>query len=300
MSTVLDRRLAPFRPDKAAEALRGRVEAAEFVSGVLRGIRWPLAPLRRRPEPDAPQDTEALYGEVVTVYEESPEGWAWVQLAGDGYVGYLPIEALGEVVEPTHCVKALRTFAYAGPNLKLPVTAALTLGSRCMVSRIVDGYAAMANGFIWAGHLAPLDAREPDYVAVAERFLGVPYLWGGKSSLGLDCSGLVQVSLAATGSPAPRDSDLQEQALGVALDEAAPLLRGDLVFWKGHVGIMRSPTELLHANAHSMDVASEPLATASSRIREKSGADVTTIRRLPCVAGGDGTASHSEALSSSS
>ena len=281
MSTVLDRRLAAFRPDKAAESLRGRVDAAEFVPGVLRSVRWPLASLRRRAEPDAPQDTEALFGEPVTVYEESAEGWAWVQLATDGYVGYLPSEALGSPHEPSHRVKALRTFVYPGPNLKLPMSAALTLGSRCLVSHVVDGYAATETGFIWAGHLAPLDAREIDFVAVAERFLGVPYLWGGKSSLGLDCSGLVQTALAAAGVAAQRDSDLQERDLGDALEEGAPLCRGDLIFWKGHVGILRNPTELLHANAHTMDVTSEPLAGARARIRAKTGADVTGLRRLP-------------------
>ena len=275
-----DRRVTPARPDLAAAPLEGHFEASRFVIGERRVVVAPTAPLRREPRLDCSLDTEALRGESLTVYEETSEGWAWVQLSSDGYVGYLPAEALGPTEVSTDKVAVLRTLVFPGPDLKLPVCGALTLGSRVAVREIVRGYARIAEGFVWAAHLAPLDAVEADFVSVAERFMGVPYLWGGKSSLGLDCSGLVQVSLAAAQVQAPRDSDMQERDLGSVLPPEIPLMRGDLVFWRGHVGIMRDATALLHANAHAMMVSSEPLAVARARIREKTGVDVTTVKRL--------------------
>lgn len=280
-AALLDRRLTPARPDRAAETLRGQVEAERFIAGERRTVVAPLAPLRRAPDPEGRLDTEALRGEAVLVYEDTIEGWAWVQLVRDGYVGYVPSAALGPPEEPTHKVAALRTFVFPGPNLKLPVVGALTLGCSVRAGRMVDGYAAIGEGFVWAGHLSALDAREPDYVAVAERFIGVPYLWGGKSSLGLDCSGLVQTALAAAGHPAPRDSDMQEGSLGESLSADEPLRRGDLVFWKGHVGIMQDGLQLLHANASAMLVSSEPLVEARDRIRRNGGGDINALKRLP-------------------
>ena len=280
MTTALDRRTTPARPDRAAAHLRGQVEAASFVEGERRTIAASSAPLRREPRLDCVLDTEALRGERVTVYDETAEGWAWVQLARDGYCGYLSSEALGADVSPTHRVAALRTLVFPGPDLKLPIVGALTLGSHVAVEDVDRGYARVPEGFVWAAHLAPVDAVEHDVVSVAERFLGVPYLWGGKSSLGLDCSALVQVSLQACGYTAPRDSDMQARDLGIAVDPDGPLRRGDLVFWKGHVGLMRDPTTLLHANAHAMMVSSEPLAEARARIAVSGSAEITTVKRI--------------------
>src|SRR5215210_5232939 len=178
-------------------------------------VMAPSLPVRRRPAADAPLDTEALMGEGVTVFDES-DGWAWGQLEADGYVGYLPSAGLAAPgPAPTHRVAALRTFIYPGPNLKLPPSGFLSLGATVAISGSEGEYVGIAPaGFVFAGHLAPLQACEPDFVTVAERFAGTPYLWGGKSSLGLDCSGLVQVALAACGVKCPRDSDMQESALG--------------------------------------------------------------------------------------
>lgn len=275
-----DRRFTPARPDLAADFLLGRVEAVRFVSGERRSVTAPVAPLRRKPQWDCGLETQALRGEVVVLYEESDEGWAWVQLLSDGYVGYVPSFALGPAQDPTHRVSAMRTFVYPGPDLKLPTVDALSFGARLVISGISDGYAACSDGFVWAGHLGPLDVHEADYVAVAERFLGVPYLWGGKSSLGLDCSGLVQISLAAAGFAAPRDSDVQQRDLGSPVTEADQLRRGDLVFWKGHVAIMRDDVTLMHANAHTMMVSSEPLAAARARISKRTGGDILSVKRL--------------------
>ncbi len=276
----LDPRLHPYRPDLAASELRGQVAAARFVDGTPREVIEPIADLRRAPAHEAPLDSQVLLGERVTVYETTEEGWAWGQLAGDGYVGWLSDNALvAPGPAPTHKVTALRTLAFAAPDIKTPPLAGLPLGARIAVARQDARFAVTAAGWhIPLAHLAPIDAMAPDFVAVAEKFLGTPYLWGGKSSLGIDCSGLVQVALQAAGLPCPRDSDLQEQALGVRL-AFSELRRGDLVFWKGHAAIARDGDTLLHANAFHMAVAIESVAEAVARI-QAAGSDVISVRRL--------------------
>jgi cell wall-associated NlpC family hydrolase len=282
-----DRRITPHRPDLADERLRGQVEAERFATGTPMRVLASSAPLRRHPSRDTGIDTEAIAGELVTVYDEH-EGWAWGQLNTDGYVGYLPIEALGALgPEPTHRVKALRTFVYPGPSLKLPAMDFLTLNSAVAVDTIEGEYAKLARGgYVHAIHLSDLNHREPDFAAVAERFVGTPYLWGGRTSLGLDCSGLTQTALAAAGIPAPRDSDMQEQGLGspVAIDSGlSGLRRGDLIFWKGHVGIMLDADNLIHANGFTMTTSVEPLRVAEERIRTKSYGPITSVKRLPAL-----------------
>jgi cell wall-associated NlpC family hydrolase len=275
----LDPRTTPARPDLAAKHLEGQVEAARFVEGEAREVIDAQAPVRERPSPDGTMVTEALMGERVTVYEFDSEGWAWGQLASDGYVGYLPANALVPPrTAPTHKVTALRTLAFPGPSIKQPPTTSPPLGSRIAVLRQQDRFAVAMAGYIPARHLAPLEHAETDFVAVAERFLGVPYLWGGKTSNGLDCSGLVQVALTACGLTCPRDSDIQETALGHAID-LKDARRGDLVFWKGHVAIMYDAETLLHANGFHMMVATEPLADAITRIRA-AGSEVTSVKRV--------------------
>ncbi|KPF70687.1 peptidase P60 [Bosea sp. AAP35] len=288
MNAILDRRLTPARADLAARHLEGLVEARAFVDPVPMRVAAPSAPVRREPRPDAPLDTEALCGEAVDVYERF-EGWAWVQLRSDGYVGYVPDDALrADALVPTHRVSALRSFVYPGPSMKLPPLAALSLGAGVTVTGETGEFATLsefgryATGFVFAGHVAPLATPEADFVAVAELFLNVPYLWGGKTSLGLDCSGLTQLALAAAGIVSPRDSDMLERDIGqpVPFDDALRgLQRGDLVFWKGHVGILTDPDTLLHATASSMTVTREPLRTARDRIQARSFGAITGIRR---------------------
>ena len=275
-----DRRLTLARPDLAADHLRGLVDASRYAIGQAKRIIAASAPLRRYPDASAALETEALHGESVMVYDER-EGWAWVQLDRDSYVGYMPAAALGAPSEPTHRVVALRTHAYPGPSIKLTPRMALSLGARLTIVAREGDIAVSADGLhVWLRHLAEAGWREPDYVAVAERFLETPYLWGGRTSEGIDCSGLVQTALAAAGAASPRDSDMQEAALGepIAIDE--PRTRGDLVFWKGHVGIMRDSVTLLHANGWHMKVVSEPLTEARARIAANGGGEVTSVRRL--------------------
>jgi cell wall-associated NlpC family hydrolase len=276
---TLDPRITPARPDLAARHLEGKVEAARFAEGEDYEVIDAQAPVRRAPSPDAPLDTEALMGERVTIYEFNQEGWAWGQLAADGYVGWLPANALLKPrAVPTHKVTALRTLAFPGNSIKAPPVAAPPLGSRLSVLRQQGRFAVANIGFLPAGHLAPLDHAETDFVAVAERFLGTPYLWGGKTNYGLDCSALVQVALNACGVACPRDSDMQERALGTPADPSH-LRRGDLVFWKGHVAIVRDEASFVHANGFHMQVAVEPVAEAIARIAA-AGSPVTGTKRL--------------------
>jgi hypothetical protein len=278
-----DRRLTPARPDLAASHLRGKVEAARFADGVVMQVIDVSAPLRSAPASDALLDTEALHGERVTVYEQTEEGWSWGQLSRDGYVGWLPSNALAkETVNPTHRVRALRTLVFPKPDIKSPPIASLSFGGTIAMKREEGNFVITENGgFVPKQHLAPLDFREDDPAEVAGRFLGTPYLWGGKTSAGLDCSALVQLALQSAGYECPRDSDMQQQiGKPVAFSGGEEsLARGDLVFWKGHVGFYAGEGRLLHANAFHMAVAEEPLAEAIARIRT-SGLEVLGVRRL--------------------
>ena len=275
-----DPRVTPARPDLAAKHLEGKVQAARYVEGEMRQVAASHAPIRQEPRPDALMFTEVLKGELVKAYDTTEEGWSWGQSQADNYVGWLPTEALGDVgPRATHKVAAARTLVFPGPSIKLPPTEALPLGARIAMAHTAESFAVTASGgHVPMRHLAPVTAGEPDFVAVAERFVGAPYLWGGKTSLGLDCSGLVQVALTACGIACPRDSDMQERALGTPA-KLAGLRRGDLVFWKGHVAIARDDGSLVHANAHHMAVAIEPVADAVARIRA-AGSDITSVKRM--------------------
>lgn len=277
-----DLRLTPVRLNLAAAYLRGVVDAPRYAEGRAMRVVEASAPLRRSPASDAPLDSEALFGESVFIFDET-EGFAWAQLERDRYVGYLPFAALGAPTAATHRVAALRTHAYPGPSIKLPPRMALSLGARLTIIRREGDFVVSADGqWLWARHLADVSSTEPDFVAVAERFLETPYLWGGRTSEGIDCSGLAQTAMTAAGIASPRDSDMIEGAIGEPLfvDGSTPLSRGDLVFWKGHVGIMRDARTLLHANGFHMKVVSEPLEEARTRIEASGGGAVTSVRRI--------------------
>jgi len=277
---ALDPRIHAFRREIAARHLQGRVEAARFVDGERRQTIEPVAALRGAPSHEARQVTEALFGERIAVYETSDEGWAWVQLDADGYVGWMSANALAPPgPAPTHRIAAARTLGFAGPDIKQAPVVALPMGAVVTIARQDERFAVTAAGWHFPVlHLAPFKTKQPDFVAVAEQFLGAPYLWGGKTSLGIDCSGLVQVALQACGIVCPRDSDMQQEALGKPVSLSA-LRRGDLIFWKGHVAIARDAATLIHATAHHMAVAIEPAAEAITRIKA-AGSDVTSVKRI--------------------
>lgn len=278
-----DPRLTPARPDLAAKYLEGKVKAARFIAGEEFEIADALAPLREGPSADAMLSTQALKGERVTIYDHNGEGFAWGQLNGDGYVGWLPDRALAKpAAAPTHKVTAVRTFAFPGPSIKLPPTETLVMGAKVTVIREDGPFAVTREGwYLPRQHVGGIDRYAEDFVAVAERFVGTPYLWGGKSSLGIDCSGLVQVSLNAAGTGCPRDSDMQQDSLGriLGLAESSNLQRGDLIFWKGHVAIVRDADSIVHANAHHMATVIEDTRDAIARIKA-AGSEISAIKRL--------------------
>ena len=280
--TKLDSRLHACRPDLADVRLRGRVEARQFTEGRPMRVVDPILSVRREPRPDAMQVTQALMGEGVQVFDEQ-EGWAWIQLEADGYVGYVAASGLrADGTTITHKVSVPLTFLYPAPNLKSQPATHLTMNAKLAVDGLEGGFARLhGGGYVFPRHLAPCGEVSADFVAVAELFLHAPYYWGGKSVQGLDCSGLVQLALEACGRQCPRDSDMQESHLGLALPRGGRdgLLRGDLVFWNGHVGIMADSQTLLHANGNHMMVVAEPLHEAVSRIAANYG-EITSIRRV--------------------
>ncbi len=272
--TVLDRRLHAYRPDLADQRLAGQVMADRFVDGRPARVTASVADLRAEPSSDSGINTQLLRGALATVFDEV-EGFAWVQAARDGYVGYLAAGDLGPTGPlPTHKVAAPRSFVYSRPDLRFPRTGALSMGSEITVVGHAETrgtrYALLPSGeAVIDTHLCAIDASAADYVAVAELFLNTPYLWGGVSGFGIDCSGLVQLAMSMAGAAAPRDSDMQAASLGSALDPGPNyerLRRGDLVFWKGHVAIMTDGERMIHANGHTMLVSREGLKEAIDRI----------------------------------
>lgn len=281
----LDKRRHAYRRDLADARLRGRVSAERFVDGRLSLVASPSAPLRSRPDADAAATATLLLGETVRVFEDREDGWSWVQMEWDGYVGYAPSASLRPFdMTPDFAVSALFAHFYAEPDMKTPPIGAAPLCARLSLDPQVrpEGRFLPLRRDCWIheNHVRPIGAPAGDWVAIAELFLGVPYLWGGETLEGVDCSGLIKTALRATERRAPRDSDMQAEELGAPLPAQTPFARGDLVFWRGHVGVMQNAEELLHANAWHMSCVSEPLAEAIGRIDESGGGGVLARRRL--------------------
>jgi hypothetical protein len=283
MADSFDKRITPARSDLAAAHLKGAVDAAQFVEGEKWSIRWGRVSLRAGRGDNTEQLSELLFGEEFTVYEHEAHGeeavYAWGQASNDRYVGFLNKAVLGPVMQANKRVIATMTPVFSKPDIKSWTTDFLPLNAVLEQDDMSGDFAHIRQkGFVHYRHLAPVDEFATDFVAVAERFLGAPYVWGGKTAAGLDCSGLIQTALQAIGMAAPRDTDMMEKALGEAV-ALAGVQRGDLVFWKGHMGVMLDEARLLHANAFHMAVAIEPLAEAMARI-EKIAGPVTSAKRL--------------------
>lgn len=278
----LDPRLHAFRPDLADVKLQGRVDANKFAAGVPMEVVVPIAPLHREASPAAMQTTQALFGERLMAFEVAGD-WVWGQLTHDRYVGYIAKASVSrELTNPTHRVSVPATFLYPLPDIKSQPPVSLPMNARLAIVESDQKFSKLSNGqHVYTKHIRLLSDPETDFVGVAEKFIHVPYYWGGKTSQGLDCSGLVQTALEACGTFSPRDTDMQETQLGqsVLINDLDGLRRGDLVFWKGHVGIMADQKTLLHANGHHMMTVKEPLSEAITRIAGTYG-QVTSIRRF--------------------
>lgn len=272
----MDRRLTPANARAALEIMRGKIDAPSFTKGEPAQVILPLVDLLR--DPGGVRERQLLLGDGFTVIDRF-EGFAFGQSTKDGYCGYLPEVALGEVEAPTHWVVAPASHLYSGPMVRAPEIASVSFGARVLVTGVDGSFSATPQGFIPSCHLREIGDLFIDPIEVAEKFLGTPYLWGGNSRAGIDCSGLAQASLLACGIACPGDSDLQ-QTLGRAIPETATLQRGDLLFWKGHVAMAVSPTQMIHATGHGMTTLIEDTAEAIARIILQGGGPVNARRRL--------------------
>ena len=275
--SAVDRRRWPCNGRVADIRLKGQVAVDRFVEPVRMQVVHPVADLLARP--GGPRDRQVLFGETVAALE-TLDGYSFVEAGKDGYTGYLRADALGDRPEPTHRVRVAATHLYPEPSIKVTESCGLSMGARLCVTGTEGDFAATSAGYVFARHLVPLAEFESDPVAVAERLIGAPYLWGGNGYTGIDCSGLVQIACLACGIPCPGDSDMQQRELGVDLPSDAALRRGDLLFWKGHVAFVVDDTRILHANGHDMAVAYEDRQGAMDRIAAQGEGPVTGRKRL--------------------
>jgi cell wall-associated NlpC family hydrolase len=273
----MDRRLTPFSGRVALKALKGLVEAEDYVEGTPHSIAATVCDLSATP--GGPRERQLLLGWGVLQIDAAP-GHAFVQSRRDGYVGWVADAALGDDTAPTHFVATPATHAYAAEDIKSPDLAALPFGVRLTVTDERRSFWETDQGFVPKSHLRAISRPFSDPVTVAQMHFGVPYLWGGNSTRGIDCSGLVQSALQACDIACPGDSDMQRADLGHPLGEDAALRRGDLIFWRGHVAMMVDDTTMIHANGHHMAVAYEPVAAATLRIAAQDGGPVLARKRL--------------------
>ncbi|MCT8158767.1 C40 family peptidase [Pseudoruegeria sp. SHC-113] len=275
---MTDRRFHPENARVAHASLGARAKAPRRTEGTPMRCQQAVADLCE--SPGGARDKQVLFGEAVQVLEQH-EGWSFVIHAADGYVGYLPDGALApQTAPPSHRIRARSSHIYSAADIKSPDIQQLSFGAQLTGLREAEGFLVLENGgYVPLQHVTPLSALSPDPAATAELFLGTPYLWGGNSGFGIDCSGLVQAAFWAAGLACPRDSDLQA-SLGAPVQSTHELQRGDLVCWRGHIGMMLDAERLIHANAHHMAVAIEPLAAAQARIAAREFGEITALRRL--------------------
>jgi hypothetical protein len=267
------------RKDIADVALAGRLFAPHYAEPQHRGCVLISAMLRAAPDHQAEAVSQLLLGEGFAVLDIAG-GWAWGYCLHDHYVGYIPADALGEVSASSHIISTSLALLFAAPDIKSPVVARWPMGAR-FAGIEQNGFVVCEAGHVHHRHVSRIDVLETDPVAVAEKFVDAPYLWGGRGDGGVDCSGLIQIALGRVGIAVPRDADLQQQAeLGAEIAPDAPLRRGDLIFFPNHVGFMVDGERLIHANAHSMTVAIEPLADLVARLKPNHDRPIRARRRL--------------------
>ncbi|MDE9449509.1 C40 family peptidase [Aliiroseovarius sp. Z3] len=273
----MDPRLTPANSRIAHESLRGQIDAPAYTQGKWRRVAAGVVDILKAP--NGPRNRQTLWGERVLELENH-DGFAFVQAEKDGYVGYIASACLMDDAQATHWVSSLGTHLYPAPDMKQHEVDTLSFGARLTIVGAVNRFLETDTGqFVPTSHLSPVGARCEDTVANAELFLGTPYLWGGNSRAGIDCSGLVQAALLAVGHDCPGDSDMQE-GLGSAIADDTPLERGDLLFWKGHVALVVDQARMIHANAFHMAVAYEEIDAGIARIETQGDGPVTARRRL--------------------
>lgn len=273
-----DRRFLAANTRVAHDSLRGQIDAPHFAQGMLKRCALPQADLCR--SPGGSRDKQLLFGQPFRVLE-TQDGWAFGFDEVDGYVGYLPENAICDLPPPDHRIGVRLAHIYSEPDFKSPETGLLSFFSEVSATCETERFSRLAQGgYIANAHLMPFSSYAKDPVEIAQMFLSTPYLWGGNTGTGIDCSGLVQLCAYATGRASPRDSDMQEATLGQTLPEDAALQRGDLLFWKGHVAWVADPDTILHANAFHMAVSYEPMQEAINRIDAQGDGPVTARKRL--------------------
>lgn len=274
---MMDRRLSPANKRVADPSMRESWPGVQYVDPEPYAVHWPLVDLRNAPE--GRRDRQLLFGETVGVYEMH-EGWAFVQSTKDNYVGYVPKSSLANVPEATHRVTAAASHVYARPDFKSRDLMRLSHGCLLHGLAVENGFLQTADGYVPFVHCGDVGDRQPDPLVEAKLFLDTPYLWGGNSRFGIDCSGLVQAAFLACGVDCPGDSDLQKAQLGYDLPADVPLERNDLLFWKGHVALVADEGRLIHANAHHMAVTYEGVDAAINRINAQGDGPVTSRKRV--------------------
>lgn len=277
-SVALDRRIHAARGDLADLALAGVLFSAHYARAVPLTCVAPGTGIFSAAASTSEAISELLRGEIFHALDVMTD-WAWGFCGHDGYVGYIRRDALDVLETPSHRIIVKSAPLFSAPDIKSPI-ADHWPGGALFSGEVQGGFVACAEGFIHVRHAEPVEAKPADWVAVAERYLGQPYIWGGRGHRGIDCSGLVQVALGQAGISVPRDTDLQCEGIGSPIDSDAALKRGDLVFFPGHVGIMSDARTLLHANAHWMTVVKEPLADVVARLADAHPQPIIARRRI--------------------
>lgn len=282
MTEGYDPRLTPVMGDIAAAHLRGRINAQRYVEGVKLQAAAPAIGVHREPSLESEQMNQLLLGETAIIYDVRGS-WGWGQSLHDDYVGWMSLaDMTSDVREPSRRIRALRSIIYAEPDLRAPALMSAPMNARIALSAAGGEGAFLPvarGGWIVASHLVGLDHTGGDYVAIAQAFLGTPYLWGGRCSMGIDCSGLVQSALGGAGQACARDTDMQLDSLGRELRGDERPARGDFAFWKGHVAILIDERMVVHADGRTMAVVIEPLSEVSKG-RIPLTAEACCIRRL--------------------